>query len=95
MQSTTQASAPANAAGGSGDTPKVSMNSLIISGLFSEDDGCDDTGLFMDVGNGNVGSSEVSFVTAQSGSSCGHDACFPQPFVGEPSVLSTERVFRK
>ena len=67
---TTQASAPANAAGGSNDTPKVGMNSLIISGLFSEEDGCDDTGLFMDVDSGNVGSSEVSFVTAQSDSSC-------------------------
>ena len=90
----TPASAPANAAGGSNDTPKGNMNSLIISGLFSEDDGCDDTGLFMDVGSGNVGSSEVSFVTAQSGSSCDLNACFPQPFVGESAVVSEGSVLR-
>ena len=90
----TSASPPPNAAGGSGDTPTLNMNSLIISGLFSEDDACDDTGLFMDVGSGNVGSSEVSFVTAQSGSSCDLDACFPQPFVGESSAVSTESVLR-
>ena len=38
-----------------------------------------------------MGTLEVSFVTAQSGSSCDLGACFPQPFVGEPSVLPTER----
>ena len=45
----------------------------------------------MDVNSGGVGSSEVSYVTAQSGDL---DACFPQPFVGESSVVSTERVLR-
>ena len=77
---TTPASAPANAAGGSADTPKVgNMNSLIISGLFAEDD--DDTGLILEARGENVGSSEVSFVTAQSDVGC--DACPPQPFLGE------------
>ena len=90
----TPASAPAKTAGGSNDTPKGNMNSLIISGLFSEDDGCDDTGLFMDVGSGNVGSSEVSFVTAQSGSSCDLYACSPQPFIGESAVVSEGSVLR-
>ena len=77
---TTPASAPAIAAGGSADTPKVAnMNSLIISTLMESQEQHDGTGLFLtselDVGTGEE---EGSFRSAQSGSDC--SLFSPQPF---------------
>ena len=80
---TTPASAPAIAAGGSADTPKVAnMNSLIISTLMMNQEQHDGTGLFLtselSVGDGEE---EGSFRSAQSGSDC--SLFSPQPFERE------------
>ena len=88
---TTQASAPANAAGGSNDTPKVGMNSLNISGCSQKTMVVMTQACSWMSAVGTLDRPKFRFVTAQSGSSCDLGACFPQPFVGEPSVLSTER----
>ena len=76
----TSASAPAIAAGGSSDTPKVAnMNSLIISTLMESQEQSDETGLFLttEVEVGTCGE-EGSFRSAQSGSDC--SLFSPQPF---------------
>ena len=84
----TSASAPAIAAGGSADTPKVAnVNSLIISTLMESQEQHDETGLFLtsevDVGTEEEGG---SFRSAQSGSDC--TLFSAQPFERETGFSS-------
>ena len=84
----TSASAPAIAAGGSSDTPKVAnMNSLIISTLMESQEQSDGTGLFLTT-EVEVGTCEEegSFRSAQSGSDC--SLFSPQPFERETGFSS-------